>query len=393
MPKVSVVVPVYNVEKYLEKCIDSILSQSYVDYELILVDDGSTDSSGELCDNYAEKDSRIKVFHKKNKGLVHTRKIGLQYSVGEYILPVDSDDWIEKDMLKYLMSIIEKTNADMILTGIITEDEATGSVEIIQEKFPEKLYDMTDKSNELLQNLFVQKEDKRKRGVRSNLHTRIYKRNLVYNHQMKVDDRITNGEDDACFFPTILGAKSVYVSKKCFYHYTSRLSSLTKDKKAYDLYQLYLLEDILRNNVATHKYADILEEQLNYYIYLRMEYFADFCLSVKKIPLYIVPYELMKENCKIILYGAGVVGKSFKKQLTNSDKYNLVCWVDEKEDILNGIYQPEYIKNIDFDYILLATSRDEVAESMKCDLKKYVSDEERIIWKKPQKNSEYIALI
>ena len=116
----SVIVPIYKVEKYLEKCITSILNQSFTDFELILVDDGSPDSCPQICDNFALKDSRIRVIHKKNGGLVSARNIGIQAAKGDYICYVDGDDWIHKDMLSEIYKdSIQKYSPDMIIFGIV----------------------------------------------------------------------------------------------------------------------------------------------------------------------------------------------------------------------------------------------------------------------------------
>ena len=109
-PEISIIVPVYNVEKYLKRCIDSILNQSFTDFELILVDDGSTDNSGEIIDEYAIKDERIKVIHKENGGLSSARNVGIEYSKGNYIAFVDSDDYINKNMYKILYKNAIKYN-------------------------------------------------------------------------------------------------------------------------------------------------------------------------------------------------------------------------------------------------------------------------------------------
>ena len=114
---ISIIVPVYNVEKYLSRCLDSILAQTYTDYELILVDDGSTDTSGALVDEYALKDSRIRAFHGENKGLSGARNRGLDNAKGEYICFVDSDDWIEPTYLKELYDLIEDRQADLAICG------------------------------------------------------------------------------------------------------------------------------------------------------------------------------------------------------------------------------------------------------------------------------------
>lgn len=111
---ISVIVPVYNVEPYVEKCLDSILAQTYRDLEILVIDDGSTDQCGEICDAYAGKDRRIRVFHTENRGLSAARNLGLDHMQGQYIGFVDSDDWIEPDMYERLLEIAEQTDADLV---------------------------------------------------------------------------------------------------------------------------------------------------------------------------------------------------------------------------------------------------------------------------------------
>ncbi len=118
MHKISVIVPVYNVEKYLEKCVESIIAQTYSNLEIILVDDGATDSSGLICDRYAENDKRIKVIHKENGGLSSARNAGIVAAEGEYIGFVDSDDYIEKNMIELLAEELISNDADMSVCGV-----------------------------------------------------------------------------------------------------------------------------------------------------------------------------------------------------------------------------------------------------------------------------------
>lgn len=113
MPEISVIVPIYNVEKYLTKCVSSILNQTWKNLEVILVDDGSPDSSGKMCDAFAETDERIRVIHKENGGLSDARNVGIEAARGNYLLFVDSDDWIDSDMIETLYRIIQKTGADI----------------------------------------------------------------------------------------------------------------------------------------------------------------------------------------------------------------------------------------------------------------------------------------
>ena len=115
MPKISVIVPVYNTGKHLSRCIDSILNQSFIDFELLLIDDGSTDGCGAICDAFAEKDKRIRVFHRENKGSAASRFFGFNMSAGTFIAAVDSDDWADSDYLERMMTTMENENADIVV--------------------------------------------------------------------------------------------------------------------------------------------------------------------------------------------------------------------------------------------------------------------------------------
>lgn len=118
-PLISIIVPIYNVEAYLEKCVQSIISQHYRNLEIILVDDGSTDSCPQMCDEFANKDSRIRVIHKVNGGLVTARKAGFAAATGEYIMSVDSDDWIESGMCEGLLETLQSFGADFAASGYV----------------------------------------------------------------------------------------------------------------------------------------------------------------------------------------------------------------------------------------------------------------------------------
>lgn len=120
---ISVIIPVYNVEKYLRKCLDSVVSQTYNNLEILIVDDGSTDCSGQICDEYAEKDDRIQVFHQLNCGLSKARNTGIDLSTGDYLMFIDSDDYISKDMAMELYNELKKSNADMSICNFHYVDE------------------------------------------------------------------------------------------------------------------------------------------------------------------------------------------------------------------------------------------------------------------------------
>ena len=122
-PLISIIIPVYNVEKYLDKCINSVLMQTYKNIEILLINDGSTDSSGQICESYAKKDSRIKVIHKENGGLSDARNVGIEHSTGSYIMFVDSDDYIDCNMASVLYNLLNSTNSDMAICNCTKVDE------------------------------------------------------------------------------------------------------------------------------------------------------------------------------------------------------------------------------------------------------------------------------
>lgn len=136
MPKTSIVVPVYNVEQYVEKCANSILAQTDPDFELLLVDDGSTDASGTICDRIAGKDARVRVIHQPNAGLGGARNTGIEAANGEWLLFVDSDDWLEPEILQKARETGERTGADLVMFAFRSVDELGKQIQVFREELP-----------------------------------------------------------------------------------------------------------------------------------------------------------------------------------------------------------------------------------------------------------------
>lgn len=122
-PKISVIVPVYKAEPYLHRCVDSLLAQTFQDFEVLLVDDGSPDRSGEICDEYAQKDSRVRVFHKENGGVSSARQYGMDHAQGEYTIHADPDDWVEPTMLEELYQKAKEEDADMVICDFYVDEK------------------------------------------------------------------------------------------------------------------------------------------------------------------------------------------------------------------------------------------------------------------------------
>ena len=230
----SVIVPIYNIEKYIRRCIDSVIGQTFTDFELILVDDGSPDRCPEICDEYAKADSRIKVIHKPNGGLVSARQAGIKIATGAYIFNLDGDDAVTPDALEQAAQIISATHPDMVsfsympctngVTGDIIHDLAAeglyGKKELEAHIFPRLLSDRT------MQHVFYF------------LWGKAIRRELVTKHQLNVNPAISLGEDLSCVVPCYLECETVYMSKKAVYLYTIRNDSISTDFKTHQITQI-----------------------------------------------------------------------------------------------------------------------------------------------------------
>ena len=217
----SVIVPVFNVEKYLCQCIDSILYQTLQDIEVILIDDGSTDKSAMICDDYANKDSRIKVFHQENKGLVEARIHGVELSNSSYITFVDSDDFIEKEAYSHAFDSI-KEGIDVICFGINRYYEERKSCEVQYIQFAEKKYNKEDIKEEIIPRM-IWKEKDNCFGLDPSLCTKIIKKELLLkSYKLLKEKNFYYGEDSVIIYPIISMANFVEIRSYSYYYHRHR---------------------------------------------------------------------------------------------------------------------------------------------------------------------------
>ncbi len=228
----SVIVPVYKVEKYLKCCVDSILTQSFSDFELILVDDGSPDNSPQICDDYAKQDNRVKVIHKQNGGLVSARKAGVKIASGDFIVNVDGDDYIKQGYLQEFANAIKEHNVDVACVSYVEDCEGAIKENNDLADF-EGFYDREKLEKQIFPFLLKNKNGK---SFPSTICMKAFRKTIFENVQLSVDDSIVMGEDYACVKPCIYLANSIFVANKCLYGYRFNPKSITKNKKAFDLY-------------------------------------------------------------------------------------------------------------------------------------------------------------
>ncbi len=250
-PMLSVIVPVYNSDNYLKECIESILAQTYSDYELILVDDGSTDTSGKICDEYASKYEFVTVIHKENGGIANTRKTGYNNSCGRYISYIDSDDTIEPDTFKYMLDKAVKHDADAVICNIMLDigKKRTVRSNIVKSGF----YDKERLEKEFYPHMLFGGLNGMP-GVIPSLCNKIIKREVLEQALMATDDSVYFGEDALCTYPCLLDANRVYVCNKAFYHYRMVETSITHVYDSELINKFILLVNLLSKAFEKRKF-------------------------------------------------------------------------------------------------------------------------------------------
>lgn len=323
--KVSIIIPVYNSEKYIKETIRSVLNQTYNNFEVVIVDDGSTDSSGDLCDKFASEDTRIIVFHRENKGPINARNFAIEMSSGKYILPVDSDDIISKEYIEKAVCAIEKDND----IGIVyCKAKLIGDKTGIWDLPPYSLQEMLI-CNCIFATAMFRKDDWRAVGG--------------YSELMKY------GIEDYDLWLSILGlGRTVYQIPQVFFYYRKHAGSRS------ELYE-----------------SDVEKVQ-------KMESIKYF----RHKELFMKTYRVYDKSSKIAIYGAGMAGKTYYEFL-KSLEIDIVCWVDKdygKQYDSKNIIPKEELSQYKFDYIVIAINNKRIAEEVIKELNSKYCDNNLATW-------------
>ena len=266
MPKISVIVPVYNVEKYLHRCIDSILAQTFTDFELLLIDDGSKDNSGAICDEYAARDSRVQVFHKENGGVSSARNLGLDNAQGEWITFVDSDDWIEPILIESCVAVIRKKhNIDVIRYGYYEE-----------ESLNKQIIRCSSNENDIIfsLNTFFEKCDNY--CYWGFVWNTAFRRDLI--RELRFDENINYCEDHIFTYEYMIRCKTMRFLSLPLYHYQTFSQGLSCIKDARMIMLAAEKEFIIVSQIiGIKKAAKSLLNKLKYAINVIYKYEGEYC--------------------------------------------------------------------------------------------------------------------
>lgn len=392
-PLLSVVIPVYNSEQYIDVCIKSILMQAYMTMEIILVDDGSSDQSGLICDLLAERNSCIKALHTENRGITRARLAGLKAAVGDWVTFVDADDWVDGNAYEDLVD--EKNDCDVIITGICRYFDTEH--QIMQMPYLEE--GVYDKRAIIKKIAPIMLWDPRLEvwALDPSLCTKIFKREIILEQLEKASEVGSNyGEDSIVIFPLMLQVDKVRILSKIYYYHRQRTLGeippyIIDEEFIPKLSKVY---DYLKVQFKSTPYWNIMENQLDcFYIYsVNLKKRCYDYLTYKFVACF--PFGKIPQNSSVILYGAGEVGKQYWEQNLRYHFCNIVLWVDrswEKRQKGNiRIHNPEKIKSTFFDYVLIGVDNYYAAREIGLYLKELGVGSQKIVWQSTRINDREI---
>lgn len=378
--KLSIIVPVYNVEPYIRRALDSVIEQTYKNLEIILIDDGSIDNSGKICDEYAAKDSRVKVIHKENGGIVSAKKVAIRQVTGDYVINFDPDDWIESIAYENVVERINIYHPDVVAFGM-TKEYAT-----FMEQYPLEFTAGYYTAGEFWEmfNASVDKHLFFKQPLDMSQCDKAVRTELLRKHQLNCSDHLKKNEDDAIVLPCLLDMKDIYIDSGCWYHYCVRKTSILweNDEKDYEKY-IYLAKGILEDVEKRKKDLLISKEFILYKLlhHLIMDipeklFYEDRCLI----------YPDMKAGSNIIVYGKGVFANRMMARIKEMNYCNIIDNVDSKD--------AERLKQLDessYDHIVVAVFNSGIVSSILDVLKNLsIADEKVMIIDKNRMTKEIL---
>lgn len=378
MALLSVIVPIYNSEKYLKKCIDSILSQTLYEIELLLVDDGSTDGSGLICEEAEKKDSRVVYIKKEHTGPIDTRRVGLNHSTSNYITYVDSDDWIEIDSFERMKPYMCE-EIDVIKYCIVVDFNDRDSA-IKKNTYKKGKYLRKQIETEIFPTL-VWSVKNESEGVSSSLCDKIIKKEILEkSFSLAVGLDYHYCEDSTITFPMYRWVESLIITDEVLYHhckYDQGMSSYIKSIDYFDnLYKWY--KHLMNNMDYIDNYVRQIEEIYVAAMYPRLLMYEDRPDKVNRM----FPFKKVSPNSKVVIWGYGVVGRTYVRQLCMSDYCQKTWIVDRnwKEYTEDGVMAPQKVIELKADYIVIAIWKDDIRNSVKNELISWGIDEKKIIW-------------
>ena len=371
----SVIIPVYNAEEYIRRCLDSILIQSFDNWEAICVDDGSSDQSGSILDEYAKKDARINVVHKANAGSASARRVAVEQAVGKYLICIDADDWIEQGMFLELIMKAKEYDAEIVTSGVTRDygDHCITDPTYIIEGF----YSGEEYINQIRNKMF-DSDNFVQFSVSPGLWNKLFLTEMVRPFFIGVPDEIKTDTDTVVSYPALWSANNMYVLDNSWYHYCQNQSSVMHTlnqnrgdslRRTYDYFEaMYKLN--WSGDLFIKKQIECLK------IYSWLQFSPNDILAYNDGIL--SGYGDILPSDRIVLYGAGSYGMHLHKYLTEETDLNIVAWADKSGD---GIYiiRPDQLGQIEYDIIIIGVLLNNLVQDIIDYLRRIADSHKRIL--------------
>lgn len=369
-PEVSIIVPVYNLELYIEKCIKSILAQTFTNYELIIVNDGSTDTTYEICKKYAALDKRIKLIMQENLGVVMARRNGIELASGKYVTFIDGDDWVEPEMLQTMVSGM--ADSDMVCCGAVWE-EKKGNITKKRDSFAAGMWSGM-RLEELKAKVLFDKKSGISQLLTAWLWAKMYDLKKIKEEERKTDNGIYVYEDALLVYRYVLGCNRITFLDLYPYHYSFRNESASHsiDKGA-----LANINNVYKGMLKiAEDYRDLycFKEQADSWLLEKCYFILNERMGLEtdgRVIRYLFDCSELMDK-RIVLYGAGRAGEDIYAQL-KSYGIEVTLWVDKRANEIcdDRIFDVSKMMNIDFDIVLIAIENNKIAGEVKKQLIKY----------------------
>lgn len=380
MKKIGVVVPIFNAEPYLETCVKSILDQTYTNLEVVLVDDGSNDRSGEICHQFEKKDSRVHVIRQSNQGKLLARYHGIKALKSEYATFVDADDWLDINAYEKIKLYCEE-DIDVISYQIIRYFNEDYS--FVSNNYYSSGKYMQGDIRKLIFPTMIWDNVKKRCGLDPSLANKVVKRDLLLKslHNAK-HLNISYGDDVAVTYPLMLYARTLMIIDESLYYHRKRNENETAPyfadrnyyRKLSDLYD-YLIQ------AMGEEYQFI--KQLDYFyessVKLYLKKYGDKAEQLS----YLFPFHKIPKGKRIVLYGASKVGQTYYEQIKRIRYGEITAWIDRAYASYEklGVKAVESILKIEeYDYVVIAIKAFDTAEKVKRDLIGMGVEKEKIVW-------------
>lgn len=360
---VSVIIPVYNTLNYLHKCLDSICGQTYDNLEIILVDDESTDGSGQICDEYVLRDKRVKCIHIAHSNQIGAMKAGINEASMPFVFFSDSDDWIDDTLIERLINAAGN-KVQLVTSGLLCD--VSNHEFILNDCFTVGEYDRKSIKKCIIPEM-MHRYCGARQGIVSSKCGKLFIRTILKDTLAQIDNELTIGEDGATVYLYILNIDSMVITDICGYHYVKRDDSITHTYTYDSFRKIEKLTDFLRKNIRLN--GKSINTQIDEFVstFIGATAFSIFGLDMtlgcynKKLEQLNIP-----DKSKIILYGAGRIGKKCYANIRNENRWNIVAWVDRNYAEINDIYivSPEVINKVEFDFIFISLADKTIVEEI-----------------------------